>query len=153
MKARDYIWYVIGGIVIGVGYGALSLLRRRVEGTNKADVDAWANETLATGLARKLNTPPEAILRTLTQHPEPALVELIRVAVAQVAIRFRRMASSGRAEIRLEVAYNDGTSFSASTEWAWDNLPEAVRAGFLRSGAAEFIQPREFQWARDQGSL
>lgn len=145
MKMERFVLIAALGLTIGVGL--LYRIRRQAESSNQSLLNDWGNEALAHELSRKLNLGRGQVLDVLQGARNQAIASQIDRAIDRIKLRFMRTTSPREVEVTLDVAYADGTSYSAQTSSAWDDLPEAVRAKFLRSGQRMVEHGWSFPWA------
>lgn len=150
MKMRGYAWIIIAGIVVTGGIMFFDHLIKETEKANRTDIDQWIDRQLAEVLARKLHQPVDVILQTLTGTHNPELVILINETVNSVTLTFTRQAGNLNVQVCLDVVCEDETSFRITTEQNWDNLPESIRAEFIRSGRNTTYRNWEFPWVQSQ---
>lgn len=119
---------------------------RRSEEENRNEVESWIDEVLVGPLGRKTGKREEDVRRSLKgSPPDPGVVRAVDAVVRSVELEFSRERGQD-VEIRLDLQYRDGTSFSARSEWDWDLLPEPVRGEFLRGGVKTVRRPWFFPW-------
>lgn len=147
MKLRIFMWIFVAGIIAAGGFVLFDRWIRETETANRSGIDDWIDNKLSDALADKLRQPAESILQALRGTPTSEVVKLIDNTVQSVTLSFTRLSGHLSIEIRLDVAYKDGTLFSTIAQQDWDNLPESVRAEFLRSGGNTACRVWEFPWS------
>jgi hypothetical protein len=138
-------WLVAAGIVVGVS-AAIYFLVKNHDKTSKSELDNWFEQRLAKALAEKLHESPEDVLKSLEGNSSDELTGKIREIVDFAQLTFTRTSSANDVEIRLNLDYKNGTSFSVTMNWDWDRLPEPIRSEFLRTGKNVVIRPWLFSW-------
>jgi hypothetical protein len=131
-------------------YFAVKLLRRRRKGKpgrkERTELDRWVDDVLARELHKKLAVERETVQRALEGTPEPEAVGTIEEAVRSVQVKFARTPEGGF-EARLEVAFEDGSSATASRLLTNDEVPKEVRDEFARTGGSYVFRTVHFPWA------
>jgi len=144
MKMDKFALIIVLGISVGIGL--LYRVRRKAESANQRQLNYWGNETLASELSRKLKLSRSQLLEVLQGARNPDITTQIDRAIDRINLCFVRPTAHGSIEVNLNVAYSDGNSFSAQTSSAWEELPEAVRAKFLRFGQKTVEHEWLFPW-------
>jgi hypothetical protein len=139
-------WWIAAAVVAAFGITSLSRLMKTTEVANRSEFDNWVDVVLSKALGEKLHQSSEIILQAFRGSPSPELVKTIKESVRSVIVTFTRLSDNRDVQVRLDVAYKDGTSFSTSTERDWDRLPESIRAEYLRSGKEILSRPWDFPW-------
>ena len=139
---------------------AKRLLRKRREKKGrgakaaKAGVEAWAEEMVAAGVARKMGSEPAGgvagVLETLRGNPDPDTVGAVEQAVRSVQVAYEKLPTQvggqTEAEVRVEVSFEDGTNHVARKRVGWDELPQTVRDDFARTQGSMVYRPFVFPW-------
>jgi hypothetical protein len=133
-------------------YWALRRLAKRRKNAKaarpaKTAVELWAEEIVALELGKKLGTDREVVLKTLRGEPEPDTVGSMEQSVKNIQLAYERMPQPNEAEVRVEVAFEDGTSHVARKRVSWQEMPEDVREEFARTGGARIYRPFHFPWS------
>jgi hypothetical protein len=130
---------------------ALRIIRKRRKAKKapvaKTAVDLWAEEIVALELGKKLGSEREVILKALRGEPEPEAVGSMEQAVKSIQLAYERMPQPNEAEVRVEVSFEDGTSHVARKRVGWQEMPEAVREEFARTGGSRVYRPFHFPWS------
>ena len=96
---------------------------------------------LSGSLSKKLDASPSHIMRTLTKGEDTALSQRIQHLIISVELVFQRRSSLSTVEVVLNANFKDGTSLSANTERAWDDLPSTIRKEFLKTNDTKITVP------------
>jgi hypothetical protein len=112
----------------------------------RSELDAWIEEALARELAKKLDRPEDQILGVLRGDPDPDAVSAIEDAVRGVKITYSRLATEGSFEVRAEITFEDGATAHGSKPLSHEELPDAIRVEFLRTGGAYVFRDWHFPW-------
>ena len=123
-------------------------LSKQNEIENRRNIDEWFEERLATSLAEKLEESTEEVLATLQGLSNPIITDKIREIIDSARLTFTREKSINDIEISLDVDYFNGKSFSIVTNWNWDELPQTIRAEFIRNDSKSVSIPWYFPWDR-----
>lgn len=116
----------------------------------RGPVDTWVEEALAGELGKRIRSERATVLKALQGEPEPETVGAIESAVKSVQLAFERMADAtggDEAEVRVEVAFEDGSTASCKKRMAFGDLPQDVRDELSRTGGARTYRPWSFPWA------
>ena len=135
------------GIIVLVS-GGFYFLSKQNEIENRRNIDKWFEERLATSLAEKLEESTEEVLATLQGLSNPIITDKIREIIDSARLTFTREKSINDIEISLNVDYFNGKSFSIVTNWNWDELPQTIRAEFIRNDSKSVSIPWYFPWDR-----
>ena len=135
------------GIIVLVS-GGFYFLSKQNEIENRRNIDKWFEERLATSLAEKLEESTEEVLATLQGLSNPIITDKIREIIDSARLTFTREKSINDIEISLDVDYFNGKSFSIVTNWNWDELPQTIRAEFIRNDSKSVSIPWYFPWDR-----
>ena len=135
------------GIIVLVS-GGFYFLSKQNEIENRRNIDEWFEERLATSLAEKLEESTEEVLATLQGVSNPIITDKIREIIDSARLTFTREKSINDIEISLDVDYFNGKSFSIVTNWNWDELPQTIRAEFIRNDSKSVSIPWYFPWDR-----
>ena len=135
------------GIIVLVS-GGFYFLSKQNEIENRRNIDEWFEERLATSLAEKLEESTEEVLATLQGVSNPIITDKIREIIDSARLTFTREKSINDIEISLDVDYFNGKSFSIVTNWNWDELPQTIRAEFIRNDSKSASIPWYFPWDR-----
>ena len=135
------------GIIVLVS-GGFYFLSKQNEIENRRNIDEWFEERLATSLAEKLEESTEEVLATLQGLSNPIITDKIREIIDSARLTFTREKSINDIEISLDVDYFNGKSFSIVTNWNWDELPQTIRAEFIRNDSKSVSIPWYFPWDR-----
>jgi len=135
------------GIIVLVS-GGFYFLSKQNEIENRRNIDKWFEERLATSLAEKLEESTEEVLATLQGVSNPIITDKIREIIDSARLTFTREKSINDIEISLNVDYFNGKSFSIVTNWNWDELPQTIRAEFIRNDSKSASIPWYFPWDR-----
>lgn len=135
------------GIIVLVS-GGFYFLSKQNEIENRRNIDKWFEERLATSLAEKLEESTEEVLATLQGVSNPIITDKIREIIDSARLTFTREKSINDIEISLNVDYFNGKSFSIVTNWNWDELPQTIRAEFIRNDSKSVSIPWYFPWDR-----
>ena len=135
------------GIIVLVS-GGFYFLSKQNEIENRRNIDKWFEERLATSLAEKLEESTEEVLATLQGVSNPIITDKIREIIDSARLTFTREKSINDIEISLDVDYFNGKSFSIVTNWNWDELPQTIRAEFIRNDSKSVSIPWYFPWDR-----
>ena len=139
-------WLAISIIaVIGVGIG-IYFLTKQSEAENRRNIDSWFEEKLSISLAEKLGISSQEILQTIRGSEDPTTMTRIREIVDYARLTFTKLSSFNDIEIRINLDYSNGASFSVANSWKWDELPETIRSEFLRSGSNIVTRTWDFPW-------
>ena len=138
-------WVVAAGIIVGVA-AVIYFLVNNHEEKSRSEIDKWFEQRLARALAEKLHQPTENVLQALQSKSDDKITANIREMVDFAQLTCTRGSSVSEVEIRLNLEYKNGTSFSVATNWDWDRLPEKIRAEFLRTGRDTVSRPWLFVW-------
>lgn len=128
--------YIIGIVAFsGLIYVLGKLFHSREKG-----VETSLDEFIASEIARylaSLSTMDEALLtnQILTRIPSSAVCELYRRSIADVKVVFQRTEADYR--VGVVITPTSGGSFKAGKRLGLDDLPQEVRAAFLKSGSKE----------------
>lgn len=142
MKIYSWLGIAILGIGLVAVVSVINQIAKQAEAENQQDLDDWMNDRIAKALERKLNEPSDSILQVLRGSVNSQLAAQIQRTVHSVTLSVTRKSSGSNVQVRLEMSYADGTSFSATTEREWDRLPGSIREQFLRTG----VQVVRFPW-------
>ncbi len=140
MNSLKIGWLVAAGIIIGVG-AAIYFLVKNHEEKSKSEIDKWFEQRLAIALAEKLHQPKEVVLQAIQSKSDDEITEKIREMIDSTQLTFTRTSSISNVDIRLNLDYKNGTSFSVATNRDWDQLPEPIRSEFLRTGNNTVSRP------------
>ncbi|MDJ0553563.1 MAG: hypothetical protein QNJ68_03805 [Microcoleaceae cyanobacterium MO_207.B10] len=132
--------------ILGLGSGVFYFLSKQNETETRTNIDRCFEERLAISLAEKLDQSTEEILTTLRGASNPIIADKIREIIDSARLTFTRKKSIDDVEIRLNVDYINGKSFSVATNWNWDELPQTIRSEFLRSDSKTVSLPWYFPW-------
>ena len=143
-------WILTTAVVAATVILWLKRIVQTTETENRNVLDNWVDSNLAQTLAKRLQKPTEMILRVLHGTPEPGLIAAIDAQINSVNLSFNRSLPNRNVEVRLTVAFEDGTSFSAVTQRNWDQLPDSIREEFLRGGEKSTHRPWHFPWTMQQ---
>ncbi len=135
------------GIIVLVS-GGFYFLSKQNEIENRRNIDEWFEERLATSLAEKLEESTEEVLATLQGLSNPIITDKIREIIDSARLTFTREKSINDIEISLNVDCFNGKSFSIVTNWNWDELPQTIRAEFIRNDSKSVSIPWYFPWDR-----
>lgn len=135
------------GIIVLVS-GGFYFLSKQNEIENRRNIDKWFEERLATSLAEKLEESTEEVLATLQGVSNPIITDKIREIIDSARLTFTREKSINDIEISLNVDCFNGKSFSIVTNWNWDELPQTIRAEFIRNDSKSASIPWYFPWDR-----
>ena len=135
------------GIIVLVS-GGFYFLSKQNEIENRRNIDKWFEERLAISLAEKLEESTEEVLATLQGVSNPIITDKIREIIDSARLTFTREKSINDIEISLNVDYFNGKSFSIVTNWNWDELPQTIRAEFIRNDSKSASIPWYFPWDR-----
>ncbi len=135
------------GIIVLVS-GGFYFLSKQNEIENRRNIDKWFEERLATSLAEKLEESTEEVLATLQGLSNPIITDKIREIIDSARLTFTREKSINDIEISLNVDCFNGKSFSIVTNWNWDELPQTIRAEFIRNDSKSVSIPWYFPWDR-----
>lgn len=135
------------GIIVLVS-GGFYFLSKQNEIENRRNIDEWFEERLATSLAEKLEESTEEVLATLQGLSNPIITDKIREIIDSARLTFTREKSINDIEISLNVDCFNGKSFSIVTNWNWDELPQTIRAEFIRNDSKSASIPWYFPWDR-----
>ena len=135
------------GIIVLVS-GGFYFLSKQNERENRRNIDKWFEERLATSLAEKLEESTEEVLATLQGLSNPIITDKIREIIDSARLTFTREKSINDIEISLNVDCFNGKSFSIVTNWNWDELPQTIRAEFIRNDSKSVSIPWYFPWDR-----
>lgn len=135
------------GIIVLVS-GGFYFLSKQNEIENRRNIDEWFEERLATSLAEKLEESTEEVLATLQGVSNPIITDKIREIIDSARLTFTREKSINDIEISLNVDCFNGKSFSIVTNWNWDELPQTIRAEFIRNDSKSASIPWYFPWDR-----
>ena len=135
------------GIIVLVS-GGFYFLSKQNEIENRRNIDKWFEERLATSLAEKLEESTEEVLATLQGVSNPIITDKIREIIDSARLTFTREKSINDIEISLDVDCFNGKSFSIVTNWNWDELPQTIRAEFIRNDSKSVSIPWYFPWDR-----
>jgi len=135
------------GIIVLVS-GGFYFLSKQNEIENRRNIDKWFEERLATSLAEKLEESTEEVLATLQGLSNPIITDKIREIIDSARLTFTREKSINDIEISLNVDCFNGKSFSIVTNWNWDELPQTIRAEFIRNDSKSASIPWYFPWDR-----
>ena len=138
-------WLVPAAIIVGVA-AVIYFLVKDHEKESRSEIDKWFEQRLARALAEKLHQPTKDVLQALQSKSDNELTAKIREMVDSAQLTFTRASSVSEVEIRLNLDYKNGTSFSVVTNWERDRLPEPIRSEFLRTGRDTVIRPWLFLW-------
>lgn len=140
-------WLVAAGIIVGVAAVIYFVVKNHQE-KSRSEIDKWFEQRLAKALAEKLHQPNKEkdVLQALQSKSDDELTAKIREMVDSAQLTFTRTSSVSEVEIRLNLDYKNGTSFSVATNWDWDRLPEPIRSEFLRTGRDTVSRPWLFWW-------
>lgn len=131
-------------------YLAFKVLRRRrkpeAARKDRSEVERWIDDMLARELARKLGLERELLLRALGGAPEPDAVGSMEEAVRGMQAKYA-WNPDGSVDVRLEIAFEDGTSTSASRVFPREAMPALVKDEFKRTGAAYVLRSVYFPWS------
>jgi hypothetical protein len=142
MKIINLLGFGIAGtIVLVVGGLVIKEMIDKNETQVKNNLDQWVDRLLAESLSRKLNYSPSSILQTLTKGEDVELTRRITELIESVELVFQRRSSLSTVEVFLNARFQDGTSFSASTQRTWDDLPFAIRKEFLKRNDTSITVP------------
>ncbi|MDJ0575880.1 MAG: hypothetical protein QNJ65_12025 [Xenococcaceae cyanobacterium MO_234.B1] len=133
-------WLVAAGIIVGV-VAVIYFLVKTHEETSRSEIDKWLEQELARALAEKLHQSTKDVLQALQSKSDDELTAKIREMVDSAQLTFTRASSVSEVEIRLNLDYKNGTSFSVATNWDWDRLPEPIRSEFLQTGRDTVSRP------------
>jgi hypothetical protein len=126
------------------------ILRRRKRKTvvapTRTEIDRWIDQELARELTKKLGLPVEAVRRSLDGEPEPEVVSAVEHAVRSVDLCYGRQAD-GEIEVRLDVRFEDGETFTATRRVPSREVPDTVREEYSRTGTARIYRPHAFPWS------
>jgi hypothetical protein len=125
-------WVIVGAVVVAIGVAIAVWLRNRPGRPDPLSglvVDAlgadWADRTGA-----DVNTVRSAALRGQPAQVRSHLAALIEDV--EVGFEFD---GAGPARVSVQCRYADGTSATTATmDVPWENVPQEVRAQFLRTG-------------------
>ena len=135
------------GIIVLVS-GGFYFLSKQNEIENRRNIDKWFEERLATSLAEKLEESTEEVLATLQGLSNPIITDKIREIIDSARLTLTREKSINDIEISLNVDCFNGKSFSIVTNWNWDELPQTIRAEFIRNDSKSVSIPWYFPWDR-----
>lgn len=135
----------ISGIIVLVS-GAFYFLSKQNETETRTNIDRCFEERLAISLAEKLDESTEEVLATLRGASNPIITDKIRQIIDSARLNFTRGKSINDIEIRLNLDYANGKSFSVATNWNWDELPGTIRSEFIKSGNNTVSRPWYFPW-------
>ncbi len=138
-------WLVVAGIIAGVA-SVITLLVKNFEEQSRSKIDKWFEQRLARALAEKLHQPTKVVLHTLQSKSDNELAAKIRELVGFAQLTFIQASSVREVQIQLHLDYKNGTSFSVASSWGWDELPQTIRAEFLRTGGDTVSRPWLFLW-------
>lgn len=139
------MWILLIIVAAATGSAFAYKMIQKGESQNRDLIDKWVEDVLSNALSRKLNRPVSAIREALGDKYDAGLIVLINETVRSVSLLFSRI-SGHKIETRLNLLYKDGTSFAATTEFDWDQMPETIRAEFLREGKADTTRDWYFPW-------
>src|SRR5262249_40523332 len=126
------------------------ILRRRKRkaptSPTRTDIDRWVDHELGRELTRKLGLPQDAVRRSLDGEPDPEVVSAIEHAVRSVELCYGRQ-PDGDVELRLEVRFEDGETFTTTRRVPSAELPHSIRDEYARSGTARIYRPHTFPWS------
>jgi hypothetical protein len=132
---------ITGTVLLVVGGLFIKEIIDKNETQVKNDLDEWVDRLLAESLSRKLDYSPSYIFRTLTRGEDTQLTRRITELIESVELVFQRSSSLSTVEVFLNARFQDGTSFSANIQRAWDDLPFTIRKEFLRSNDTSITVP------------
>ncbi|BDA67186.1 hypothetical protein CAL7716_013520 [Calothrix sp. PCC 7716] len=132
---------IVGTIVLVIGGLVIKEMIDKSEVKVKNDLDEWVDRLLAESLSRKLDYSASAIFQTLTRGEDAELTRKITQIIESVELVFQRGSSLSTIEVYLNASFHDGTSFSASTQRTWDDLPFAIRKEFLKRNDTSITVP------------
>jgi len=115
--------------------------------TVKSALDLWVEEVLGHELARKVGTDRQVVLQALRGEPEVEAVGSMERVVRSIQVAFERLPGAKDAEVRIEVAYEDGTQYVTRKRIGWGELPDGVRDEFARTAGARVYRPWHFPWS------
>ncbi|MBD2515073.1 hypothetical protein H6G93_08630 [Nostoc sp. FACHB-973] len=140
MNSSRIAWLLVAGFIVGVTAGIYFLVKNHEE-KSKSEIDKWFEQRLAIALAEKLHQSTGVVLQALQSKSDDEITEKIRNIVDSAQLTFTRTSSISDVDIRLNLDYKNGTSFSVATNRDWDRLPEPIRSEFLRTGNNTVIRP------------
>ena len=118
---------IVGGI-IGITY-----FSKQSEKEKLKKIDQWCDEMTAKALEEKINAPVNTILEAFNGVNNIDLLNKVQNIVDSVSLIFTKE-SPLLISMLLKINYKDETSYSASIQKNWDNLPGLIREEFLRKG-------------------
>ena len=115
----------------------------------RTELDRWVDDVLARELHKKVGIERDTIQRALEGTPEPDAVGAVEAAVKSVQMKYARVPQGGY-EARLDVAYEDGTTATASRPLTAEQLPQEVRDELARTGGAYAFRTVHFPWSEPE---
>lgn len=145
---KGLLWFGFGGLVIGAGFIALRYFSKKTEEENRNALNQWVNQNLSETLAKKLNMSVSSISEILQGVSDIHIMKRIQDELNSVKLIFMRLSSKADIQLRLDVSYKDGTSFSATMRKEWEQLTENIRGQFLRTGKQTLHEDWNFSWSK-----
>ncbi|HKI03287.1 MAG TPA: hypothetical protein VKK31_15015 [Thermoanaerobaculia bacterium] len=137
-----------GAVALTVTVAALArLFGRRDVGTDPEIRDLVA-DLVAEILSPKLRRSRLDLVGILTgRHADSELQRKIDAALKSVYLVFERRGKTGAgAEMKIEIRCKDGESQAVAVDRSWDELPDAAREAFLRTGQKVVTLPWRMPW-------
>jgi hypothetical protein len=113
----------------------------------RSEVDRWVDQELARELARKLAIDHDGVRRSLQGNPDPDVVGAIEHAVRSIELCYAKAATGGDVDVRLDVTFEDGSSFTTNRQLRLDDVPQSVRDEYRKTGGARVYRPYLFPWS------
>jgi len=135
---KTNLWILVAiGVTVVVGSILFKDFAEQSETKNQRELDRWVHKMLAKSLEMKLSKPAVLIQRALENSGDIELIRDVKNIVRRVDLTFTRHSSSlSEIQVQLEANYSDGTSFSATIEKDWDELPQQIRKEFIQTGSS-----------------
>lgn len=147
MRLRMWASIIIISLVVAGGVVWFNQFLKEIETENRTNIDEWIDKKLSEALSQKINYPTDRILKALHGTLDSEIISQISNVIHSIDLTFTRLPVNRDIQISLNIMYEDGKSFSTTTQRDWDSLPESIRAEFLRSGGNTASRLWEFPWA------
>lgn len=115
----------------------------------RTELDRWVDDVLAREISKKVSVERDTVQRALEGTPEPDAVGAVEEAVKSVQMKFARTPQGGY-EARLDVAFEDGATATASRLLTDEQVPQEVRDEFARTGGAYVFRTVHFPWSEPE---
>jgi len=132
----------VGTATLLIGAFALSAGSKHTDRQTQQAIDSWIEDMLAASLSEKLSLPASDIRSVFSGSGSSEATLKIEDFIHSIRLFFSQQ-SPASAKLLLRAQYRDGTSFSASVQRNWDDLPSDIRAAFLKTNQQEISVPWE----------